>query len=92
MNLFEPKTVSLTNRRPDGTEEQQVVAEYFAIDEDKLTNLPNDKFLKLKENGALGPMYAHMVSLLQWPKIIQRAMYRFQAQQANAAQGSTPLG
>jgi hypothetical protein len=87
MNLFEQKTVSITNRRPDGTEEQQVVAEYFAIDEEKLTNLPNDKFLKLKDNGALGPMYAHMVSLLQWPKIIQRAMYRFQA----GASNNTPL-
>jgi hypothetical protein len=90
MNLFEQKTVSLTNRKPDGTEEQQVIAEYFAVDEDKLTNLPNDKFMKLKENGALGPIYAHMVSLLQWPKIIQRAMYRFQAQQDT--QGRTPLG
>lgn len=91
MNLFEQKTVSLTNRKPDGTEEQQTIAEYFAIDEDKLTNLPNDKFIKLKENGALGPIYAHMVSLLQWPKIIQRAMYRFQAQNGQA-RGSTPLG
>jgi hypothetical protein len=91
MNLFEQKTVSLTNRKPDGTEEQQTIAEYFAVDEDKLTNLPNDKFMKLKENGALGPIYAHMVSLLQWPKIIQRAMYRFQAQD-NAARGNTPLG
>lgn len=90
MNLFEQKSVSLTNRKPDGTEEQQTIAEYFAVDEEKLTNLPNDKFIKLKENGALGPIYAHMVSLLQWPKIIQRAMYRFQAQ--NDAQGRTPLG
>jgi len=91
LNLFEQKTVSLTNRKPDGTEEQQTIAEYFAVDEDKLMNLPNDKFMQLKENGALGPIYAHMVSLLQWPKIIQRAMYRFQAQN-DAAQGRTPLG
>jgi hypothetical protein len=91
MNLFEQKTVSLTNRRPDGTEEQQTVAEYFAIDEEKLTNLPNEQFIKLKENGALGPIYAHMVSLLQWPKIIQRAMYRFQAA-GEPGRSNTPLG
>ncbi|MDX2233944.1 MAG: SapC family protein [Hyphomonadaceae bacterium] len=89
LNLFESKTVTITNRRPDGTEEQQVIAEYFAIDEDKLTNLPNDQFVRLKDNGALGPMYAHMVSLLQWPKVIQRAMYRFQTQ---AGAANTPLG
>ncbi len=91
MNLFEQKSVSIANRRPDGTEEQQVVAEYFAIDEEKLTNLPNDQFMRLKDNGALGPMYAHMVSLLQWPKVIQRAMYRFQAM-TEANRGATPLG
>jgi hypothetical protein len=33
-----------------------------------------------------------MVSLLQWPKIIQRAMYRFQAQQDAAQRAQTPLG
>lgn len=92
MNLFDTKTVSLTNRKPDGTEEQQVVAEYFAIDEDRITNLPNEQFLRLKENGMLGPIYAHMISLLQWPKIIQRAMYRFQAQQDAQQRAQTPLG
>jgi hypothetical protein len=92
LNLFEQKTVSLTNRRPDGTEETQTIAEYFAIDEDKLGNLPNDQFLRLKENGALGPIYAHMVSLLQWPKIIQRAMYRFQAKTDAQNRSQTPLG
>ena len=92
MNLFEQKNVSIANRKADGTEEQQVIAEYFAIDEEKLTNLPNDQFLKLKDNGALGPIYAHMVSLLQWPKIIQRAMYRFQATADGQARMNTPLG
>ena len=92
MNLFEQKTVSITNRLPDGREEQQTIAEYFAIDEEKLTNLPNDQFLRLKDNGALGPTSAHMVSLLQWPKIIQRAMYRFQGQQDGQARTNTPLG
>lgn len=92
LNLFETKTVTLTNRKPDGTEEQQVVAEYFAVDEDKVTNLPNEQFLKLKESGMLGPVYAHMISLLQWPKVIQRAMYRFTAQQEAAQRSQTPLG
>lgn len=92
LNLFEQKSVSITNRLPDGTEEQQIIAEYFAIDEEKLTNLPKEQFMRLKDNGALGPIYAHMVSLLQWPRIIQRAMFRFQ-QNGQAAQArNTPLG
>jgi hypothetical protein len=92
LNLFESKTVSVNNRMPDGTEQNQVLAEYFAIDENKLNNLPNDQFLRLKENGALGPIYAHMVSLLLWPKIIQRAMMRVQAQQEAQVRAQTPLG
>lgn len=93
MNLFETKTVSLANRNPDGSDGQaQTIAEYFAIDEEKLGKLTNDQFLRLKESGALGPMYAHMVSLLQWPKIVQRAMYRFQAQQEAQRRATTPLG
>jgi hypothetical protein len=76
-NLFENKTVTLANRNPDGTEGPvQTIAE----------------LLRLKESGALGPIYAHMVSLLQWPKVIQRAMLRFQAQQDAQRRATTPLG
>jgi hypothetical protein len=92
-NLFENKTVTLANRNPDGTEGPvQTIAEYFAIDEEKLNKLSNEQLLRLKESGALGPIYAHMVSLLQWPKVIQRAMLRFQAQQDAQRRATTPLG
>jgi hypothetical protein len=92
-DLFETKTVSLQNRNPDGSEAPaQTIAEYFAIDEEKLNKLPTEQFMRLKETGALGPIYAHMVSLLQWPKVIQRAMYRFQSQQEAQRRATTPLG
>jgi hypothetical protein len=91
LDLFSLKTVALTNRRPDGQEEQQVIAEYFAIDEEKLGAMSNEQFIQLKDNGALGPAYAHMVSLLQWPKIIQRAMLRAQGAQGAQARAQTPL-
>lgn len=92
MQLFETKTVTLQNRNPDGTEAApQTIAEYFAIDEEKLNKLTNEQFVRLKETGALGPIYAHMVSLLQWPKVIQRAMFRFQAMQDAQMRATTPL-
>ena len=30
--------------------------------------------MELKNNGAIGAVYAHMVSLLNWQRVIQRAM------------------
>ena len=42
--------------------------------EERFNALPDDKFMELKNNGAIGAVYAHMVSLLNWQRVIQRAM------------------
>lgn len=74
-DLFEQKTVAFTPRDAQGNEgQQQKIADYWAIDEKKLNELPAEKFIELRDNGALGAIYAHMVSLLNWPQIIQRAV------------------
>lgn len=76
LGLFEQKSVSFQPRNPDGTElgGPQKIADYWAIDEAKLNGLTNDQFLELKQNGAFGAIYAHLVSLLNWQRIIQRAV------------------
>lgn len=76
MDLFEQKTVAFQPRDPQGRETgpQQKVADYWAISEEKLNALPAEKYLELRNNGALGACYAHLVSLLNWSKIIQRAV------------------
>lgn len=75
-DLFEQKTVNFQPRNQDGTEAgpPQKVADYWAVSEERLNQLPDDKYLELRANGALGAIYAHMVSLLNWQRIIQRAM------------------
>lgn len=74
-NLFEVKTVSFTNRNADGSDgTTQKIADYWAVSEERLQNLPHDKFIALRDQGALGAIYAHLVSLLNWPRIIQRTM------------------
>jgi hypothetical protein len=75
-DLFEQKTVTFQPRNPDGTEAgpPQKIADYWAISEERFNALPDDKFLELKANGAIGAIYAHMVSLLNWQRVIQRAM------------------
>lgn len=86
--LFEEKSVSLNQRNQNGETQQTTIADYFAISEEKLNALPNDKFQDLREKGVLAPAYAHLISLLTWPKIIQRAL-TIQAL-SGAAQSSAP--
>lgn len=85
MDLFEQKTVSFQPRDPSGNPigEQQKIADYMAIDENKLNALSEAQFNELRQNGALGAIYAHLLSLLGWQRIIQRALQK-QAAQASS--------
>jgi hypothetical protein len=38
------------------------------VDEQKLASLASDDFLVLREKGYLGPIYAHLLSLMQIEK------------------------
>jgi hypothetical protein len=83
MGLFEEKSVSFQPRDAQGNAvgDPQKIADYWAIDENKLNELSDEQFKELRTNGALGAIYAHMISLLNWQRIISRAL---QSQQ-NAA-------
>lgn len=84
MGLFEEKSVNFQPRDPQGNPagDQQKIADYWAIDENKLNELTDEQFKELRANGALGAIYAHMISLLNWQRIISRALL---AQQKAAA-------
>ena len=87
LGLFEQKSVSFQPRDPQGQPagEQQKIADYFAIDENKLNDLSEEQFKQLRDNGALGAIYAHMISLLNWQRVIQRAVMVQQEQQPVSA-------
>lgn len=76
LGLFEQKSVSFQPRDQQGNPqgEQQKIADYWAIDETKLNELSDEQFKELRANGALGAIYAHMISLLNWQRVIQRAL------------------
>lgn len=75
LDLFETRDAVFTPRNPDGTlGEPQKLAEYFAISEDKLKALPAEKLVELRNNGALGQIYAHQVSLMGWDRLVARAL------------------
>jgi hypothetical protein len=74
LDLFEEKSVSISNRNEKGEEEQVKIADYFAISEERLNALSKEKFAELREKNLLAPIYAHLISLLTWPRLIHRAL------------------
>jgi hypothetical protein len=71
LDLFEVKRATFTPANPDGTPGQpQTVAEYFAVSEDKLKALPAARTKELVENGAIAQIYAHLMSLGGWDRLI----------------------
>ncbi|HEY8615779.1 SapC family protein [Phenylobacterium sp.] len=77
LDLFETKTANFTPLNPDGTAGQpQKIADYFGVSEEKLNQLPAEKVMELRDNGALGQIYAHLLSLVGWDRLIAVAMAR----------------
>lgn len=77
LDLFETKTANFVPTNQDGTPaESQTIAEYFGVSETKLNALPIEKYAELRDNGALGQIYAHLVSLAGWDRLLALAMTR----------------
>jgi hypothetical protein len=77
LDLFDVREAVFTPRNERGEPgEPQKLADYFAVSEDKLKALPAEKLAELRDNGALGQIYAHLVSLLGWDRLIAMAFQR----------------
>ena len=85
-DLFELKKAIFTPMDANGQPgEPQTVAEYFGVSEEKLNALPADKIKELQASGALAQIYAHLVSLIGWDRLIALATLRQQQTGANGA-------
>jgi hypothetical protein len=78
LDLFETKTASYQPNNPDGTPAgpPQLVAEYFAVSDEKLKALPDEKIRELLNSGALQQIYAHLTSLAGWDRLMNLAVAR----------------
>ena len=77
LDLLDVREATFTPRDAEGNPgTPQKLAEYFAVSEDKLRALPAEKLAELRDNGALGQIYAHLVSLLGWDRLIALAFQR----------------
>jgi hypothetical protein len=77
LDIFETKQAAFTPMAADGSTGQPIlIAEYQAISEEKVNALSDEKLLELQKNGALGFIYAHLLSLLAWDRLIALAAKR----------------
>ena len=77
LDLFHTREAVFTPRDEQGNPgTPQKLADYFAVSEEKLKELPAEKLAELRDNGALGQIYAHLVSLLGWDRLIALAFAR----------------
>jgi hypothetical protein len=86
LDLFENREAAFQPVNPDGTPgERQLIAEFYAVSEDKLRALPADKLKELMDNGALAQIHAHLMSLAGWDRLIALQLNRQAQQQPQAA-------
>jgi hypothetical protein len=77
LDLFELKAATFTPTNADGTAgEPQTIAEYWGISDEKLKKLTGEQLIELRDNGALQQIYAHLLSLVGWDRLIALAMFR----------------
>ena len=75
LDLLETKQTHYSPPNVDGTPGAPVVvSEYFAVSETKLAELPAAKLKELQDNGALPQIYAHLISLACWDKLLGRTL------------------
>ena len=65
-NLFTP-----LNMRVRQGEQARNITGCYVVNEERLNNLSNDRFLELREKRFLPAVYAHLVSLAQIERLMQ---------------------
>lgn len=67
--------------RPQGGSEEQSLGTYAAVDVDKLGKLDKDTLQRLHADGSLSAIYAHVFSLENWNRLLDRRVARMRQPQ-----------
>lgn len=70
LELLAPQQATYT---PEAGGDPVVIAEYTAVNEQKLKELPDDVLVDLAKTNILPMIYAHLLSLNHWPLLYARA-------------------
>ena len=85
LDLFEPKTMNFQGQNADGTPApQQKIADYFAVSESKLRELPADKLKDLHDRGFIAVANAHLISLSNWQRLVNKTLRKASEEQKAA--------
>jgi hypothetical protein len=77
LDLFTLRKATFTPRNADGTTGEEItISEYFAIDETKVHALSAEVLVQLRDEAHLAWIYAHLVSLWHWDRLIGLHMDR----------------
>jgi hypothetical protein len=75
LDLFETKQATFTPRDANNNPGQPVMlADYFAVSEEKLAALPAEVVMELHASGALRQLHAHLDSMQNWERLVARSM------------------
>lgn len=76
-DLFELKEAFFNPTNPDGSTGEPVrLADYFSVSEEKIKALTPAKLAELRDNGALAMMFAQLVSINAWDKLVARTLLK----------------
>ena len=62
----------VTPCKPDDKEERVKLASYYAVNTKKFNELPAEATQELQKNGYLAFIYAHLFSMENWGKLMER--------------------
>ena len=86
LDLFEPKDMHFQGQNADGSPaERQKIAAYFAVSTEKLAGLDEKTLSEFVTKGYMGAIYAHIVSLSNWQRLVNMTLRKATAErEANA--------
>jgi len=73
--------LSLQEVRPEGGESEKKLANYYAVNPDKLNKLEPDVLKEFHQKGYLSFVFAHLFSLENWKRLLDRRAMMQQADQ-----------
>lgn len=86
LDLFHLRQIKHQPRDASGAPvgEESLVSEFFSVEEARVHQLSGDKLIALRDTGALAYIYAHLISMSHWERLVVLEMRRLNPA-ANAA-------
>ena len=77
LDIVELKQANFTPLQADGSRGAAIqLADYFAVDEEKLAKLDPDKVVELNRTGALRQIHCHLNSMHNWERLVTKGVQR----------------